>query len=201
MDAFVGEIRAFGFSFTPMGWLPCDGTVYSVAPYQALASLLGATFGGDGRNTFGVPDLRARIPFGSGTSSYGKVCQYGRPDGGSTTTLQANQMPVHTHQATFTPAGAQPLTVSIAVANAPANQGSPNGNYLAQSGGGVEMYAPVGTTPVVALGGVAVQTTAAAGTVTVTPSGSPAPAPVDLRPSHVAMRFFICVKGLYPTRP
>ena len=201
MDAFVGEIRAFGFNFTPSGWLPCDGTVYPIISYQALASLLGTSFGGDGRSTFGVPDLRVRIPFGSGTSAYGKFCQYGKRDGGSTTTLQANQMPAHTHQATFTPAGSQPLSVSITVANAPANQASPSGNYLAQSGGGVEMYAPVGTPPVVALGGVSVQITAGAGTVDVTPSGAPTPAPVDLLPSHVAMRFFICVDGIYPVRP
>lgn len=200
MDAFLGEIRAFGFDFVPEGWVPCDGTVYPIAFNQALASLLGRTFGGDGVNNFGVPDLRARIPYGNGQSDYQKYCQYGKPDGGSVTTLGANQIPSHGHQATFTPTATQPLSVTIAVANAAATQTSPQNAYLAQSDNSVENYAPVGSLPSTQLAGTNITLSAAEATVVVAVAGQANPVPVDLFPSHVAVRYFICCSGIYPVR-
>lgn len=60
MEPFIGQIQAFGFSFVPRGWALCDGTLLSIAQYQALFSLLGTTYGGDGQTTFALPDLRGR---------------------------------------------------------------------------------------------------------------------------------------------
>ena len=59
---FVGEIRMFGFGFTPIGWLACDGSLLSIAQYEVLFTVIGTSYGGDGQMTFAVPDLRGRLP-------------------------------------------------------------------------------------------------------------------------------------------
>jgi microcystin-dependent protein len=67
MDPFIGEIRAFGFTYAPPGWAQCNGQVMQISQNQALFSLLGTTYGGDGRTTFALPDLRTSgIPAGPG---------------------------------------------------------------------------------------------------------------------------------------
>ena len=67
-DAFIGEVKIFGGNFAPRGWALCQGQLLSIAQNTALFSLLGTTYGGDGRTTFGLPDLRGRSPIGFGTS-------------------------------------------------------------------------------------------------------------------------------------
>ena len=66
MDGLLGEIRAFAGNAIPDGWMPCNGQIIQIRSNPALYSLLGVQFGGDGRDTFGLPDLRARIPIGQG---------------------------------------------------------------------------------------------------------------------------------------
>ena len=61
-EPFLGEIRAFGFNFAPRGWAMCNGQILSIAQNTALFSLLGTTYGGNGQTTFGLPDLRGRVP-------------------------------------------------------------------------------------------------------------------------------------------
>jgi len=65
MDPFISEIRLFTYADVPDGWLPCDGRMMPIAQYTSLYSLLGTTYGGDGRTTFALPDLRGRIPAGA----------------------------------------------------------------------------------------------------------------------------------------
>jgi microcystin-dependent protein len=107
---YLGEIRAFGFNFPPVGWLRCDGSLQSIANNNALFALLGTTYGGDGVNTFGVPDLRGRLPLhqgqGGGLSSY----QMGQVGGTETVTVTAPQMPTHTHALLATTASAASTT-------------------------------------------------------------------------------------------
>ena len=66
-EPFLGEIRMFGFNFCPRNWAPADGRILQIVDYQALFSLLGTNYGGDGRTTFGLPDLRGRYPMAQGT--------------------------------------------------------------------------------------------------------------------------------------
>lgn len=94
---YVGEIRMFGFSRTPTGWFPCDGRLLSIADYQTLYTLLGTTFGGDGNMTFGVPDLRGRVPLHWGTLPGGSTYVLGQTAGTETVTLTTSQTPTHTH--------------------------------------------------------------------------------------------------------
>jgi microcystin-dependent protein len=96
-EPFVGEIRMFGFGFAPQGWAQCNGELLAINQNQALFSLLGTTYGGDGTTTFALPDLRSRVPVGQGQgpglSSYAE----GQAGGAETVTLAATQMPGHTH--------------------------------------------------------------------------------------------------------
>lgn len=94
---FLGEIFASGFNFAPQGYAFCDGTLLSIAQNTALFSLLGTTYGGDGRVTFGLPDLRSRTPImfgqGNGLSPY----NLGDRGGNESVTLITAEMPAHTH--------------------------------------------------------------------------------------------------------
>lgn len=100
MEAYIGEIRMAGFNFAPRGWAFCSGQLLSIDQHQALFSLLGTYYGGDGRSTFGLPDLRGRVPIhsadgdaGPGLSRY----QLGQRGGAEAVTLTANEMPSHNH--------------------------------------------------------------------------------------------------------
>ena len=94
---FVGEIRMFGGNFAPAGWHFCNGALLSISENEVLFLLIGTTYGGDGQSTFGVPDLRGRVPIhiGQGAGLSSRVI--GEAGGTETVTLTANQIPVHNH--------------------------------------------------------------------------------------------------------
>ena len=96
-EPFVGEIRLVGFSFAPRGWAFCDGQLLPISQNNALFSLFGTTYGGDGRTTFALPDLRGRVPIhkgqGPGLSRYVQ----GQKGGAETVTLTVAQIPAHSH--------------------------------------------------------------------------------------------------------
>ena len=96
-EPFVGEIRMFGFGFAPQGWAPCNGQLLPINQNQALFSLLGTTYGGDGEATFALPDLRSRVPVGQGQGPGLSAYAEGQAGGAETVTLTATQMPGHTH--------------------------------------------------------------------------------------------------------
>jgi microcystin-dependent protein len=97
-NPYVGEIRCFGFNFAPYGWFFCDGALYPISTYQTLYALIGTTYGGDGVNTFGVPDLRGRVPMHQGTGTNGAgTTTIGVPQGASTINLASSQIPSHSH--------------------------------------------------------------------------------------------------------
>lgn len=92
-EPFLGEIRPFAFNRIPWGWLPCEGQELQIQSYQALFSLLGVTYGGNGSTTFKLPDLRGRVPLHKGNT-----VAYGAVGGEATHTLSVSEIPAHTHQ-------------------------------------------------------------------------------------------------------
>ena len=98
-EPFIGQIQIFGFNFPPRGWSFCDGQLLPIAQNTALFSLLGTTFGGDGRTTFGLPDLRGRVAIHPGTGPGLPPVTWGQRGGAASTVLTTNQMPNHNHQA------------------------------------------------------------------------------------------------------
>lgn len=147
MEPFIGMIVMFGGNFAPRGWAKCDGTLLSISQYQALFSILGTTYGGDGRTTFGLPGLRGRVPmhYGQGPGLSNKAL--GQKGGTETVTLNTNQIPSHTHGInasgtlrvvredgnTSEPAGAALANVSPDTTNAYNNSTAPDADAVANS--------------------------------------------------------------------
>ncbi len=164
---FLAEIRPFGFSFAPRGWAFCDGQLLSIAQNAALFSLLGTSYGGDGQTTFALPDLRGRTSVHPGSG-----IQLGEQSGAETVTLNANQLPAHSH----------PVMASADLVTA----ASPSDAVLGAKGrGGVDVYAAAGSlTPL------------APGAVDSTGQGQPHG---NMQPSLV-VNFCIAIEGIYPSR-
>lgn len=109
-EPFVGEIRMFAGNFAPRGWAFCDGQLLSVSQNDALFSLLGTIYGGDGRTTFGLPDLRGRIPVHAGTGPGLSNRRLGEKGGSEQVNLTVNEIPSHIHPWRATSNGANSLS-------------------------------------------------------------------------------------------
>lgn len=96
-DAFIGEIMLFAGTFAPQGWLQCNGQLVAISAFESLFNLIGTTYGGDGVNTFAVPDLRGRCVIGAGQAFGFSPRSIGESAGSTTVTLLAAQIPSHTH--------------------------------------------------------------------------------------------------------
>lgn len=107
---FIGEIRMFGFGRTPSGWQACDGSLLAISEYDALFNLIGTTYGGDGQNTFAVPDLSGRLPIHQGQGQGLSFYPMGQASGTETVTLISTQMLMHTHPMVATTAAATATT-------------------------------------------------------------------------------------------
>jgi len=114
-QAFIGEIRLVGFSFNPLDWQICDGSLLPISDYAALYTLIGTTYGGDGTSTFAVPDLRGRVPIHQGMSPGLSTYAIGQQGGQTEVTLSTSQLPSHTHAVSASSTG---------------NASSPTGNYF-----------------------------------------------------------------------
>lgn len=127
---YVGEIRLVPYTYAPVGWAFCDGSLVSVTAYEALYNLIGTTYGGDGVTTFALPDLRGRTPIHVGQRPGGSNRTLAETGGVEQVTLTASQMPTHAH----------PMTAS----SAPGDSQTPAGN--SPSADGANRIAPYGTT-------------------------------------------------------
>jgi microcystin-dependent protein len=97
-DPFVAEIRVVGFNFAPTGWATCDGQILPLSQNTALFSLLGTTYGGDGKSTFALPNLQRSVAMHPGQGQGLSEVDLGQTGGTETVTLLSSEMPVHAHQ-------------------------------------------------------------------------------------------------------
>ncbi len=115
----LGQLAFVPYNFTPRGWANCDGQLLPISQYSALFSLLGTTYGGDGRTTFGLPDMRGRFPMHVGNGPGLSPRQLGEKAGSETHNLTVNQMPAHSHTAKGTTEAATTSNPNNAVPAAP----------------------------------------------------------------------------------
>ncbi|HKJ30315.1 MAG TPA: tail fiber protein [Balneolales bacterium] len=197
MEGTIGEIRMFAGNFAPRDWEFCNGQLIAISQNQALFSVIGTIYGGDGRTTFGLPDLRGRMPVGAGQGPGLSGRRLGEKEGTENVTLNVSQIPSHNHKATATPN----LTANIQANSANATTGAPGNNYLAQS-----IY-PTGrgaSDPVNTYSDSSDGTKINGGTVdgsidvNVENTGN-SQAHNNMQP-FLGMNFIICVNGLYPER-
>lgn len=114
-EPYTGEITMFGGSFAIRGWALCDGQLLAVSSNDALFSLLGTTYGGDGETTFALPDIRGRVTIHAGTGPGLTPRQLGQKGGAETHVLTANQLPSHTHTVKATAAAGDAENPSMAL--------------------------------------------------------------------------------------
>lgn len=116
-NPFVAEIRIFPFNFAPKGWAFCDGQILPLSQNTALFSLLGTTYGGDGKSTFALPNMQGNVPLNQGQSNTGTFYDLGEISGSANVTLLQTEMPAHTHTAQGAPGGGQPSPAAHAWGN------------------------------------------------------------------------------------
>jgi microcystin-dependent protein len=179
---YLGEIRAVGFTFAPVGWATCNGQLLAISEYDALYALLGTTYGGDGQNTFGVPNLQSRVsPGAQGGQAGPGLSQYplGATGGVENVTLLTTQMPQHTHNYS-TPIGA--TTAGTATNTPAANLPGPSSTAL---------YSDTATA------GRNLATNAVTGQVQVAGGSQPHS---NVQPV-LALNYIICTQGIFPSQP
>lgn len=227
-DAFLGTIMLWPLDWAPQGWLMCDGRLLPIAQNQALYSLLGTKYGGDGTSTFALPDLRGRVPVGYGlldgnqslpyplAKKLGQTTAATNAMGTGSITLTEDNLPSHTHTATFNSSGGS-SKVSIAIPvianpSAGSRQLVPGPSVsltqaATEAGDTVTAYSSDATGSTLKPFDVAVP--AGGGTVTNANTGGGKAVPVQVgvpvqvstaQPS-LTLNFIICTQGLYPMRP
>lgn len=208
-EPFIGQIMQVGFSFAPMGWASCNGQILSIAQNNALFSLLGTSFGGNGTTTFALPNAAGRSFLGLGQSTAsGQNYVWGQNAGMETETLTIANMPAHSHVANFTgTAGTTSATGSVQAVTGTTNQANTpaDGSLLANCANAgpnqVKIYAPAGTTgTTVNLGGVAITggSFTPQGSVTVGIAGGSQA--FSIMNPYLAVQTNISLSGIYPQR-
>lgn len=173
MEGYIGEIRMFAGNFAPRGWAFCNGTQYNISDYTTVFSIIGTIYGGDGQTTFKLPDLRGRLPLGTGPH-----VALGEVGGTETTTMTIAQMPAHNHITT--------ATIALPAISDGGDIGVPSDAVLGGLGGAYSTQA--------ADTHIAPATTT--GSLSVTGSGIP----FSIVQPVLATNYIICIEGIYPSR-
>lgn len=170
-DPFVAEIRIFPFNFAPRGWAWCDGQLMPLSQNTALFSLLGTTYGGDGKSNFALPDLQGRAPMHPGQGPGLSLHDLGESAGSETVTLTETEMPAHPH--------------AYVARNFAANADTPGGLCVAKPPAGPNIYAPPGQLVQMSLQAL-------------TPNGGDTPHN-NMMP-YLTLYFCIALQGVFPPR-
>ncbi|MFZ5608238.1 MAG: phage tail protein [Pseudomonadota bacterium] len=189
-EPFIGQMMLVAFTYCPQGWAEANGQLLALSSNTALFSLLGTTYGGDGRTTFALPDLRGRHPIhlgqGPGLSNF----TLGEQGGSETNSLTVAQLAAHSHAATT---GVTATTTMRAFSSRAGNVGSPGGNVLSATTDTIYNSGPADTAM-----GASAATTNASATTTVGVAG--ASAPINNRDPYLVMRWCVALQGIFPPR-
>ncbi|MDH5426629.1 MAG: tail fiber protein [Nitrospirota bacterium] len=172
-EPFIGEIMMTGANFCPRGWANADGQLLPINQNQALFSLLGTTYGGDGRTTLGLPDMRGRVPLHVGQGSGLTDRRQGSKGGEENHALNIPEMPQHQHVLNASKEGA--------------NQSSPTGNLLANQSRKSRMYVPSAANALTPMHATAIGTTGSS-------------RPHNTMQPFLGIRFCIALQGVFPSR-
>lgn len=204
MEGTIGEIRLFGGNFAPRSWAFCNGQLISINQNQALFSILGTTYGGDGRTTFALPDLRGRTAIGEGHGAGLSTRPLGQRSGQETVTLTSLQIPSHTHFATVNAGTAVIAGTATAVVNVSADSESeePADLFIGKSDG-VNSYGPPDGMQTLSRDAVTIDTSGlsvnmAGMTVTNGMTGG-SQAHNNMQP-YLVLHYIICMFGTFPSR-
>jgi microcystin-dependent protein len=178
-EPLLGEIIMFAGNFAPRGWALCNGQLLSIAQNSALFSILGTTYGGDGRTTFGLPDLRGRVVIHPGTGPGLSTYRLGQRGGVETVILSTAQMPSHTHGVG--------VEAKLRARNDSVNQNTAAGNVLANA----EVYSSGSPDEDMGAGAV---------TTTVTEAQQGGNQAHENRPPYLPINFIIAIQGIFPSR-
>ncbi|WP_206951257.1 phage tail protein [Trinickia acidisoli] len=202
-DPFLGEIRMVGFTYAPAGWAFCQGQTVAISQNNALFALLGVTYGGNGVQTFQLPDMRGRSPVGQGQGLGLTNILIGEVAGTENVTLTMQNLPAHTHTASVTGGGA--VTGSIAIpattSTTAQSEGAVPGTStvlgpISVSGHQGELYSTAASNTTLAPFNVNLQGTAP----TIQNSVTGSSLPFSLRNPYLGINFIIALTGVFPSR-
>lgn len=177
LEPYLGSVEMFAGNFAPVGYMVCDGAMLQVSQNQALFSLLGTTYGGNGQTAFKIPDLRGRTPVGMGAGEGLTHRALGESGGEEKVTLTRDQMPNHTHD----------LDANLPVSRQGADEQSPVSNTLARVSGDADIYTGSGANAGMDIDGTVAPTGGGRGHQNMSP--------------FLALNYVIAVRGTYPQRP
>lgn len=207
LNPYLGEISMFAGNFAPRGWAFCNGQLLPIASNSALYSLLGTHYGGDGRTTFALPDLRGRVPLGwnGGATGPGLLPYiWGQKGGTESVALIQSQMPLHTHYAQVSATGASISGKASAVmySNATAGTDVASGNFIANNLGG-EGFARTTDRTTLNDNAISVDTSNLSVNITglsIANSNAGSSLPHENRQPFQTTSFIIAVQGIFPSR-
>lgn len=191
-DPYLGEIRMFGGTFAPRGWMFCQGQMLAIAQNSALFSLLGTTYGGNGQTTFGLPDLRGRSPVGMGSGPGLTPIVQGEMAGSESVTILSTQMPAHVHALVGASASvAIPVNTTPGSSKTPSNTSVLSTTSDTTAGAEVDIYStgPGSTTLEPFNVGVTGNTAISGGS-----------SPLGIRNPFLGINFIIATEGIFPSR-
>ncbi|MCQ8117314.1 phage tail protein [Methylomonas rosea] len=190
-DPFLGEICTFTYNFCPRGYLEAAGQTLSIQQNTALFSLLGTQYGGDGVQTFALPDLRGRSPIGDGQGPGLSPIQVGEETGSEFVTILPSQMPAHNHTAQTNVL----ISASINAVSTAGNTTNPSGKVLATSASRDNLYS--NATPNASLDPGAISASASATTTVGISGGSQ---PLYIRSPVLGVKYCVATQGIFPSR-
>jgi len=195
-EPLLGQIMYVPYNFCPRGWTEASGQLLAISQNAALFSLLGTTYGGDGRTTFQLPDLRGRTPVHEGTGPGLSNISLGEKGGSETRTLTFAQMPAHSHTATTTVDNLE-VTSVLRGSTVSADTNSPAGASLAMPK--KDAYSSGSPTADMATGSVESTVTGGSATTTVDSTNSGTDS-VPVRDPYLGLRACIALQGVFPSR-